>query len=88
MTIIDKSIFILGLGISGMSLAKKLNFKKNTSKDVQPRAVRTVVATHHSAAQSKRSHKAGAAFLRMPNLHRLRIATPEVQVDRAGSVEM
>ena len=28
MTIIDKSIFILGLGISGMSLAKKLNFKK------------------------------------------------------------
>lgn len=28
MTIIDKSIFILGLGISGMSLAKKLNFRK------------------------------------------------------------
>ena len=28
MTIIDKSIFILGLGISGMSLAKKLDFKK------------------------------------------------------------
>ena len=28
MNIIDKSIFILGLGISGMSLAKKLNFKK------------------------------------------------------------
>ena len=28
MTIIDKSIFILGLGISGMSLAMKLNFRK------------------------------------------------------------
>ena len=28
MTIIDKSIFILGLGISGMSLARKLNFRK------------------------------------------------------------
>ena len=28
MTIIDKSVFILGLGISGMSLAKKLNFRK------------------------------------------------------------
>jgi len=28
MTIIDRSLFILGLGISGMSLAKKLNFKK------------------------------------------------------------
>ncbi len=28
MSIIDKSIFILGLGISGMSLAKKLSFRK------------------------------------------------------------
>ncbi len=28
MIIINKSIFILGLGISGMSLAKKLNFRK------------------------------------------------------------
>ena len=27
MTIIDRSLFILGLGISGMSLAKKLNFR-------------------------------------------------------------
>ena len=37
MTIIDKSIFILGLGISGMSLAKKLNFRKLNVGMIIPR---------------------------------------------------